>query len=98
MRGCPAGQDRPGRRAGPGPRPPVGLIPECRGRRIAGPVPIPTAPVAAHPAREEAVRPPLRPPISPPSAVSQASRRTEETLGVVLFERVGQGIAPTPAG
>ena len=33
-----------------------------------------------------------------PSAVSHALRKMEETLGVALFERVGQGIAPTPAG
>ncbi|MEE7490242.1 LysR substrate-binding domain-containing protein [Methylobacterium oryzae] len=33
-----------------------------------------------------------------PSAVSHALRKLEETLGVALFERVGQGIAPTPAG
>ncbi|MGU3469042.1 LysR substrate-binding domain-containing protein [Methylobacterium sp. C33D] len=33
-----------------------------------------------------------------PSAVSHALRKMEETLGVVLFERAGQGIAPTPAG
>lgn len=33
-----------------------------------------------------------------PSAVSHALRKMEEALGVVLFERVGQGIVPTPAG
>ncbi|MEH3064760.1 MAG: hypothetical protein PGN33_19150 [Methylobacterium radiotolerans] len=37
------GQDRPGRRTGPGPRPPVGLIPARRDRRIAGPGPISAA-------------------------------------------------------
>lgn len=33
-----------------------------------------------------------------PSAVSHAVRKMEETLGVALFERNGQGITPTPAG
>ncbi|MDP4006305.1 LysR substrate-binding domain-containing protein [Methylobacterium sp. NEAU K] len=32
-----------------------------------------------------------------PSAVSHAIRKMEETLGITLFERVGPGIAPTPA-
>jgi LysR family glycine cleavage system transcriptional activator len=33
-----------------------------------------------------------------PSAVSHAVRKLEATLGVALFERIGQGITPTPAG
>ena len=33
-----------------------------------------------------------------PSAVSHAIRKMEGALGVVLFERVGQGVTPTPAG
>lgn len=33
-----------------------------------------------------------------PSAVSHAVRKLEESLGVALFERIGQGITPTPAG
>ncbi|MCJ2144237.1 LysR substrate-binding domain-containing protein [Methylobacterium sp. E-066] len=33
-----------------------------------------------------------------PSAVSHAVRKMEEALGVALFERIGQGITPTPAG
>jgi DNA-binding transcriptional LysR family regulator len=32
------------------------------------------------------------------SAVSHAMNKLEESVGVPLFERVGQGIAPTPAG
>lgn len=32
------------------------------------------------------------------SAVSHAVRKLEDTLGVALFERSGQGVAPTPAG
>ena len=33
-----------------------------------------------------------------PSAVSHAVRKLEEILGVPLFERIGHGITPTPAG
>src|SRR6185295_18514667 len=33
-----------------------------------------------------------------PSAVSQQLRRIEEHFGVTLFEKVGRGIRPSPAG
>jgi len=33
-----------------------------------------------------------------PSAVSHSMRKMEETLGVVLFERIGRGVALSPEG
>jgi LysR family glycine cleavage system transcriptional activator len=33
-----------------------------------------------------------------PSAVSHSMRKMEETLGVVLFERVGRGVTLSPEG